>query len=128
MFRALADRHRRTLLDALREDDGQSLGALCVHLPDLTRFGVMKHLAVLADAGLVTSRRAGRTKHHYLNPVPIRIISDRWLSRFQAGWADVLGELKHELERDARAPQRRHVQPDRDTGPTRATSAIANGA
>lgn len=101
VFRALADRHRRTLLDALRDQDGQSLGELCAVLPDLGRFGVMKHLVVLADAGLVTSLRAGRRKLHYLNPVPIRAINDRWLSRFQAGWADALGELKLDLERTA---------------------------
>ena len=103
VFRALADRHRRTLLDALRDLDGQTLSELCDRLPDLTRFGVMKHLTVLTDARLVTTRRAGRKKHHYLNPVPIRSISERWLSRFQAGWADAIGDLKHDLEAAASA-------------------------
>lgn len=81
-FRALADPGRRALLDALRAHDGQSLGALCDVLPALTRFGVAKHLAVLEDAGLVTTERDGRTKRHYLNPVPIREIHDRWISAY----------------------------------------------
>jgi len=82
VFRALADDGRRALLDALRDRDGQTLGELCDVLPDMTRFGVMKHLAVLAEARLVVTERAGRTKLHYLNPVPIREIHDRWISRY----------------------------------------------
>jgi DNA-binding transcriptional ArsR family regulator len=122
VFRALADRHRRTLLDALRRCDGQSLGELCASLPDLGRFGVMKHLVVLADAGLVTSRRDGRLKHHYLNPLPIRAINDRWLSRFQAGWADALGDLKLELER---SPANGSSTVAASTAPSTATSTTA---
>lgn len=82
VFRALADGGRRALLDALADRDGQTVGELCEVLPDMTRFGVMKHLAVLEEAGLVVTERAGRSKHHHLNPVPIREIHDRWISRY----------------------------------------------
>ena len=82
VFKALADSGRRALLDALAERDGQSVGELCEVLPGMTRFGVMKHLAVLEDARLVVTERAGRTKHHHLNRVPIREIHDRWISRY----------------------------------------------
>ncbi len=82
VFRALADDSRRALLDALRERDGQSLGELCRVLPDMTRFGVMKHLSTLESARLVVTERDGRTKRHHLNPVPIREIHDRWISRY----------------------------------------------
>ena len=82
VFKALADPGRRALLDALRAEDGQSLGALCEVLPEMTRFGVMKHLGVLEGAGLVVTERSGRSKLHYLNPVPIREIHDRWISYY----------------------------------------------
>ncbi|MDJ0769185.1 MAG: metalloregulator ArsR/SmtB family transcription factor [Ilumatobacter sp.] len=82
VFRALADPSRRALLDALRERDGRTLSELCDVLGDMTRFGVMKHLRVLEDARLVLSERSGRTKLHYLNPVPIREIHDRWISHY----------------------------------------------
>lgn len=82
VFKALNDPSRRLLLDRLRRSDGQTLGELCVHLPEMTRYGVMNHLRVLADAGLVTAVTVGRRKHHYLNPVPIRTIHDRWISNF----------------------------------------------
>jgi DNA-binding transcriptional ArsR family regulator len=82
VFRALADPSRRHLLDQLRDRDGQTLNELAASLPEMTRFGAMKHLAVLAEAHLVTTERVGRTKVHYLNPVPIREIHDRWISRF----------------------------------------------
>lgn len=82
MFKALADEGRRALLDALRRRDGQTLGDLCEVLPGMTRFGVMKHLRVLEDAHLVVTERAGRSKLHYLNPVPIREIHDRWISHY----------------------------------------------
>ncbi len=98
MFRALADTSRRTLLDRLFERDGQTLGELEAALPDMTRFGVMKHLRVLEAAGLVTSRKVGRERHHYLNPIPIRRIHDRWLDRFRIRAADLLDELKSALE------------------------------
>jgi len=98
VFRALADPSRRALLDALRDRDGQALSELEEALPGMTRFGVMKHLRVLAGAGLVTTRRAGRRKLHYLNAVPIRLIHDRWISRYSEPWAAALSDLKHRLE------------------------------
>ena len=82
VFRALADPSRRHLLDALRERDGQRTSELVDTLPQMTRFGVMKHLAVLVDAGLVLTDKVGRTKLHYLNPVPIREIHDRWICNY----------------------------------------------
>jgi DNA-binding transcriptional ArsR family regulator len=97
VFKALADPTRRTLLDALHEHDGQSLTALEEGLP-MTRFGVMKHLKVLEDAGLVTTRKRGREKLHFLNPVPIRLIHDRWVSKYAEPWAAALSELKERLE------------------------------
>lgn len=83
VFKALADEGRRALLDALRERDGQSLGELCEVLPNMTRFGVMKHLRVLEEAHLVVVERAGRSKHHHLNPIPIREIHDRWIAPYR---------------------------------------------
>lgn len=83
VFKALADEGRRALLDALRERDGQSLGELCEVLPHMTRFGVMKHLRLLEDAHLVVIERSGRSKHHYLNPMPIREIHDRWIAPYR---------------------------------------------
>ena len=97
VFRALADPSRRLLLDALFEVDGQSLTALQARLP-MTRFGVMKHLRVLEDAGLVATRRRGREKLHFLNAVPIRLVHDRWVSKYAAPWAAALADLKHGLE------------------------------
>jgi DNA-binding transcriptional ArsR family regulator len=82
VFGAINDPSRRLLLDSLFERDGQTLGELCAHLPEMTRFGVMNHLRVLEEAGLVTTLKKGRSKFHYLNPVPIRLIHDRWISRF----------------------------------------------
>src|SRR5213080_3156581 len=97
VFRALADPTRRRLLDSLFGDDGQTLSALEERLP-MTRFGVMKHLRVLEAAGLVTTKRRGREKLHFLNPVPIRLIHDRWVSKYAEPWAVALTGIKHELE------------------------------
>jgi DNA-binding transcriptional ArsR family regulator len=97
VFKALADSTRRELLDRLREQDGQSLSALEVGLP-MSRFGVMKHLKVLEEAGLLTTRKRGREKLHFLNPVPIRLIHDRWVSKYAEPWASALSELKQEME------------------------------
>jgi uncharacterized protein YndB with AHSA1/START domain/predicted transcriptional regulator len=97
VFRALADPTRRGLLDELLRHDGQTLSELEERLP-MTRFGVMKHLKVLEDAGLVVSTRRGREKLHFLNPVPIRLIHDRWVSKFTAPWAAALSDLKRDLE------------------------------
>ena len=99
VFKALADPTRRGLLDALFARDGQTLGALEERVP-MTRFGVMKHLRVLEEAGLVTTRRHGRQKLHLLNPVPIRLIHDRWVSKYAEPWAAALTGLKRELEED----------------------------
>jgi uncharacterized protein YndB with AHSA1/START domain/DNA-binding transcriptional ArsR family regulator len=97
VFRALADPTRRALLDALHERDGQTLLALTAP-HDMTRIAVAKHLRLLEEAGLVVSRRRGREKLHYLNPIPIRLIHDRWVSKFAESWAAGLTGLKHELE------------------------------
>ena len=97
VFKALADPTRRNLLDALFESDGQSLSELEARLP-MTRFGVMKHLKVLEEARLVTTRRRGREKLHFLNPVPIRLIYDRWVSKYADPWVSGLSGLKDELE------------------------------
>lgn len=101
VFRALADGHRRTLLDALRERDGRTLGELCEVLPEMTRFGVMKHLAVLESAHLVVTERVGRTKVHHLNPVPIREIHDRWISYYAEPLVAGLLALRERAERPA---------------------------
>ncbi len=97
VFKALADPTRRDLLDALFAEDGQILTALEERVP-MSRFGVMKHLKVLEEAGLVVTRKRGREKLHYLNPVPIRLIHDRWVSKYAEPWASALVELKTELE------------------------------
>jgi DNA-binding transcriptional ArsR family regulator len=97
VFKALADPTRRGLLDALRERDGQTLSSLESGLP-MTRFGVMKHLRVLEDANLVTTQRRGREKLHFLNPVPIRLVHDRWVSKYAEPWAAALSGLKQQLE------------------------------
>ena len=98
MFKALADPTRRELLDELFREDGQTLSALEERF-EMTRFGVMKHLKLLEDAGLVVTRRRGREKLHFLNPVPIRLVHDRWVSKYAEPWVAGLTELKHELER-----------------------------
>src|SRR4051794_37993362 len=99
VFRALADPTRRSLLDELFHEDGQTLGALEARL-SMTRFGVMKHLKVLAEAGLVVTRKRGREKLHFLNLVPIRLVHDRWVSKYAEPWAAGLSELKGDLEED----------------------------
>ena len=97
VFKALADPTRRSLLDELFKEDGQSLTALEERLP-MTRFGVMKHLKVLEAAGLVTTRKRGREKLHFLNVVPIRLVHDRWVSKYAEPWAAALTGLKRDLE------------------------------
>lgn len=103
VFRALADPGRRALLDALFDCDGQTLHELCTVLPELTRFGVMKHLGVLEEAHLVTTRKVGREKQHFLNPVPIRELHDRWISKYAEPWVSAMVELRRAVEGD-RAP------------------------
>ena len=98
IFRALGDPSRRLLLDRLFDRDGQTLGELTAALPGMTRFGVMRHLDVLEAAGLIETRRVGREKHHYLNPVPIRLVADRWIGKFAAPVVGAMAGLKHHLE------------------------------
>jgi uncharacterized protein YndB with AHSA1/START domain len=97
VFRALADPTRRSLLDELFREDGQTLTALEERFA-MSRFGVMKHLRQLEEAGLVVTRRHGREKHHFLNPVPIRLVHDRWVSKYAAPWVEGLSDLKQTLE------------------------------
>lgn len=97
VFRALADPTRRGLLDELYREDGQTLNQL-VARHELTRFGVMKHLKLLEAAGLVLTRRSGREKLHFLNPVPIRLVHDRWVSKYAEPWVAGLSDLKRRLE------------------------------
>jgi len=98
VFKALADPTRRALLDALYDTDGQTLNALSERF-ELTRFGVMKHLKQLEEAGLVVTRRRGREKLHFLNPVPIRLIHDRWVSKYAEPWVAGLSDLKSRMEK-----------------------------
>jgi DNA-binding transcriptional ArsR family regulator len=100
VFKALADPTRRSLLDELFKLDGQTLSELERRLP-MTRFGVMKHLKVLEEAGLVTTKRRGREKLHFLNPVPLRLVHDRWVSKYAEPWAAALTGLKRHIEEDA---------------------------
>jgi DNA-binding transcriptional ArsR family regulator len=97
VFKALSDPTRRFLLDRLFTRDGRTLTELESEL-EMTRFGVMKHLRVLEDAGLVVTRRSGRKKLHFLNPVPIRLIHDRWIDKYTERQVSALADLKHELE------------------------------
>ncbi|MEN3315183.1 MAG: hypothetical protein V7605_1417 [Acidimicrobiaceae bacterium] len=97
VFKALADPTRRSLLDELFRADGQTLSELEERFA-MTRFGVMKHLKQLEEAGLVVTRRRGREKLHFLNPVPIRLVHDRWVSKYAEPWAAALSDIKHRLE------------------------------
>jgi DNA-binding transcriptional ArsR family regulator len=97
VFKALSDRTRRFLLDLLFQRDGRTLTELESEL-DMTRFGVMKHLRVLEDAGLVVTRRSGREKLHFLNPVPIQLLHERWIGKYRERQASALLNLKNDLE------------------------------
>lgn len=109
VFRALADPSRRFLLDLLFETDGRNLSDLSSHL-NLTRFGVMKHLNVLQQAGLISTRKVGREKLHYLNPLPIHQIYDRWVSKYAQPWTSALVNLKYSLESENMDEQKpKHV-------------------
>jgi uncharacterized protein YndB with AHSA1/START domain len=121
VFRALADPTRRSLLDELFRQDAQALGALADRFA-MSRFGVMKHLRVLEDAGLIVTRRRGREKLHYLNPVPIRLVHDRWVSKFAEPWAAGLSDLKARLER----PMEKVFEIYIKTTPERLWSAIVD--
>jgi DNA-binding transcriptional ArsR family regulator len=97
VFKALADPTRRLLLDRLYERDGRTLTDLESQI-EMTRFGVMKHLRVLEEAGLVVTRRSGREKLHFLNPVPIRLIHDRWIDKYRERRVSALADLKRSVE------------------------------
>ena len=125
VFKALADPSRRTLLDALFERDGQTLGELEERLP-MTRFGAMKHLRVLEAAHLVISERRGREKLHFLNPVPIRLVHDRWVSKYSEPWAAGLSRLKRDIEAKENAMEKVFEIYIRTT-PERLWDAITDG-
>ncbi|MGI5215011.1 ArsR/SmtB family transcription factor [Plantactinospora sp. CA-290183] len=122
VFKALADPTRRALLDELFRADGQTLGALEERFP-MSRFGVMKHLRQLEQAGLVVTRRRGREKLHFLNPVPIRLVHDRWVSKYAEPWAATLSGLKSRLERSMERVFEIYIR----TTPERLWEAITDG-
>jgi len=121
VFKALADPTRRELLDELFRADGQTLTALQERFP-ITRFGVMKHLRQLEEAGLIVTRRRGREKLHFLNPVPIRLIYDRWVSKYAEPWVAGLSDLKRDLERSMEKVFEIYIK----TTPERLWDAITN--
>jgi uncharacterized protein YndB with AHSA1/START domain/DNA-binding transcriptional ArsR family regulator len=121
VFKALADPTRRELLDELFRADGQTLSALEERFT-MTRFGVMKHLRQLEEAGLVVTRRRGREKLHFLNPVPIRLIHDRWVSKYAEPWAAELSDLKRHLESSMEKVFEIYIR----TSPERLWEAITN--
>ncbi len=122
VFRALADPTRRQLLDELYREDGQTLGALEERFT-MTRFGVMKHLRQLEEAGLVVTRRRGREKLHFLNPVPIRLVHDRWVSKYAEPWTAALSGLKQRLENPMEKIYEIYIR----TTPDRLWEAITDG-
>jgi uncharacterized protein YndB with AHSA1/START domain len=122
VFRALADPTRRSLLDELFREDGQTLSALEERF-SMSRFGVMKHLKQLEDAGLVVTKRRGREKLHFLNPVPIRLVHDRWVSKYAEPWAAALSGLKQKMER----PMEKIFEIYIRTTPERLWEAITDG-
>ena len=127
VFRALDDPSRRLLLDSLFESDGQTLAELTTQLPDMTRFGVMNHLRVLEEAGMVVSKKVGRNKHHYLNPVPIREVHDRWISRYTESLVEGLSRLKQQLEGKTMTTPSHVYQTYIRCEPASAWDAIVNG-
>lgn len=126
IFRALGDESRRKLLDLLFERDGQRLGELASHLA-MTRFGVMKHLRILEEAGLVTTRKVGREKLHYLNPVPIRLVHDRWISKYAEPFVGAMTKLQKELEGTPMGQPRHVYEVYIRTTPTRLWDGITSG-
>jgi uncharacterized protein YndB with AHSA1/START domain len=122
VFKALADPTRRSLLDELFREDGQTLGALEARF-SMTRFGVMKHLKQLEDAGLVVTKRRGREKLHFLNPVPIRLVHDRWVTKFAEPWTATLSDLKQRLENTMEKVFEIYIR----TTPERLWDAITDG-
>ncbi len=129
VFKALNDPSRRLLLDQLFDRDAQTLGELCEYLPAMTRFGVMNHLSVLEAAGLVSTRKVGRSKHHYLNPVPIRLVHDRWISKYTEPVVGAMASMKAHLEGGTKTmPEPSHVyQTYIKCEPEQAWNAIVDG-
>ena len=128
VFKALADHHRRHLLDLLYQTDGQTLGELCTHIP-MTRYGVMKHLRLLEEAELITTKKIGREKFHYLNPVPIQQVYDRWVSKYAQPFAHALVQLKQNLENPTMSTKHSHVYSIFiRTTPAALWEALTNGA
>jgi uncharacterized protein YndB with AHSA1/START domain/DNA-binding transcriptional ArsR family regulator len=121
VFKALADRTRRELLDELFREDGQPLNAL-VRRFSMTRIGLAKHLQLLEDAGLVVTKRRGREKLHFLNAIPVQLIHDRWVSKYTQGWTSGLADLKHDLEHDMEKVFEIYIR----TTPQRLWEAITN--
>jgi uncharacterized protein YndB with AHSA1/START domain/DNA-binding transcriptional ArsR family regulator len=127
VFKALNDSSRRRLLDELFERDGQTLVELCAYLPDMTRFGVMNHLAVLEQGGLITTRKAGRHKLHYLNPVPIRLVHDRWISKYTEPTVGRLAGLKAHVEGGTMSEPTHVYEVFINAAPSRVWQAIVDG-
>lgn len=128
VFKAMADSSRRALMDALFNQDGQTLTELCAVLPDMTRPGCAKHLRLLEEAGLIVTEKVGREKHHYLNTVPIQLVYDRWVSKYAQPWAQSLTGLKYELEAQTMAEMHTQVfQVFIRTTPQRLWQAITDG-
>ncbi|NOK59571.1 MAG: MarR family transcriptional regulator [Chloroflexi bacterium AL-W] len=125
IFKALADPSRRTLLDLLFQQDGRSLSDLESQLP-MTRFGVMKHLRILESAGLITSEKVGREKHHYLNPVPIQLIYDRWVRKYAQPLTTRMTDLKYQLEQHMDETITHRYQIFIETTPERLWDALTN--
>lgn len=127
VYKALADEHRRKLLDLLFQHNGQTLMSLCDHF-EMTRHGVMKHLRQLEEAGLITTRKVGREKYHYLNPVPIQEVYNRWVSKYAQPWASGLAEFKAVLEQETMDARPTHVfQTYIRTTPERLWQALTDG-
>lgn len=129
IFRALNDSHRRHVLDLLHERDGQTTTELESAFKDITRFGVMKHLGILEEASLITTKKHGRFKYHYLNPAPLQEMSDRWISRFAAPWVQTMINVKSILEKEhimAAKPKHIFVSVIKTT-PEKLWSALTDG-
>ncbi|MBC7871469.1 MAG: metalloregulator ArsR/SmtB family transcription factor [Chitinophagaceae bacterium] len=127
VFKALADENRRKLLDLLFQRDGQTVSELEAHLP-MTRFGAMKHLQILEDAGLLTTQKIGREKHHYLNPIPVQLVYERWVSKYAQPWTQTLSGLKNLLEDQDMTQKPSHVfQIYIRTTPERLWQALTDG-
>jgi uncharacterized protein YndB with AHSA1/START domain/DNA-binding transcriptional ArsR family regulator len=123
IFKALADATRRELLDELHREDGQTLKALQERFP-MTRIAVAKHLGILEEAGLVVTKRRGREKLHFLNPMPIRSVYDRWVNKYTEGWVTGLATLKHDLEHETENPMEKVYELYIRTNPEKLWEAI----